>query len=110
MDAHIAALYRHPVKGFTPERLTHADLSVGQEFPCDRMYAVENGPSGFDPSAPAWVTKMKFTVLATLPQVALAATAFDETSGLLSARAEGQPDFIGDLNTTSGQQAFADWL
>ena len=81
MDPHVAALYRHPVKGFTPERLTHADLQDGQTFPCDRLFAVENGPSGFDPSEPAWITKMKFTVLATLPQVALAATAYDEATG-----------------------------
>jgi len=110
MDAHVAALYRHPVKGFTPERLTHADLTAGKEFPCDRMFAVENGPSGFDPAAPAWVTKMKFTVLAALPQVALATTAYDEASGTLSARSPGQPDFAGDLNAVEGQQGFTHWL
>lgn len=110
MDAHVAALYRHPVKGFTPERLTHADLTAGKEFPCDRMFAVENGPSGFDPAAPAWVTKMKFTVLAALPQVALATTAYDEASGTLSARAPGQPDFAGDLNASEGQDGFTHWL
>ena len=52
MTGHIAALYRHPVKGFTPERLSHAELTAGGPFPCDRLYAVENGPSGFDPAAP----------------------------------------------------------
>ena len=110
MDPHVAALYRHPVKGFTPERLTHADLQDGQTFPCDRLFAVENGPSGFDPSEPAWITKMKFTVLATLPQVALAATAYDEATGTLSARAAGKPDFAGDLTATAGKVAFAQWL
>ena len=52
MDARIASLYRHPVKGFTPERLTSAMLEAGACFPCDRLYAVEDGPSGFDPAAP----------------------------------------------------------
>ncbi|MEI6441269.1 MAG: MOSC N-terminal beta barrel domain-containing protein [Alphaproteobacteria bacterium] len=110
MDPHVAALYRHPVKGFTPERLTHADLQDGKTFPCDRLFAVENGPSGFDSAAPAWVTKTKFTVLATLPQVALATTAYDEASGTLSAKAAGRPDFTGDLTSTAGQESFADWL
>ena len=64
MTGHIAALYRHPVKGFTPERLSHAELTAGGPFPCDRLYAVENGPSGFDPCAPGLIPKQKFTVLA----------------------------------------------
>ena len=28
-------------------------LAAGQTVPFDRMYAIENGPSGFDPAAPA---------------------------------------------------------
>src|SRR5690606_34992030 len=63
MTGHIAALYRHPVKGFPPERLGQADLTAGERFPCDRLYAVENGPSGFDPAAPGHISKQKFTVL-----------------------------------------------
>ena len=33
----------HPVKGFTPERITAAHLPAGGFFPCDRIYAVEDG-------------------------------------------------------------------
>lgn len=110
MTGHIAALYRHPVKGFTPERLDHADLTVGGPFPCDRLYAVENGPSGFDPAAPGYVPKQKFTVLMSIPDVARARTAYDEASGVLRATAPGQPDFEGSLGDLAGQQAFAAWL
>ena len=70
MHAHVAAIFRHPVKGFTPEALTHVDVAPGEGFPHDRVFAVENGPSGFDPDAPAYIPKQKFTVLANLPQVA----------------------------------------
>lgn len=90
MQGHIAALYRHPVKGFTPERLAHADLAVGGPFPCDRLYAVENGPSGFDPAAPGHISKQKFTVLAAIPSVATAHTAYDEASHVLD-RHRAQP-------------------
>ncbi len=110
MEARIAALYRHPVKGFTPEHLETADLAAGACFPCDRLYAVEDGPSGFDPAAPAHLSKMKFTVLARLAQVAKVRTAYDEASGVLTASAEGWPDFAGDLRATPGRQAFAAWL
>ena len=53
MPAQIASLYRYPVKGLSPEPLPRVALEVGQTFPADRRYAIENGPSPFDPKAPA---------------------------------------------------------
>ncbi len=110
MTGHIAAIFRHPVKGFTPEQLKHADLAKGENFPCDRLYAVENGPSGFDPSAPGWISKMKFTVLAAIPQVALARTEYEEATATFRATAPGQPAFAGRLDEPAGRAAFAVWL
>ena len=110
MQAQIVSLYRHPVKGFTPERLARADLVAGQCFPCDRLYAVEDGPSGFDPDAPAHISKMKFTVLAKIPAVARARTAYDEATGVFRATAEGQPDFAGDLRGAEGRRGLEAWL
>ena len=110
MAGHIAALYRHPVKGFTPEPLARAALTAGAPFPCDRLYAVETGPSGFDPDAPAFVPKQKFAVLAALPQVARAVTRYDEASQRLEVRAPGLPDLSAPLGEAAGRQAFADWL
>lgn len=106
----VAAIYRHPVKGFTPEPLGHADLAPERGFPFDRIWAVENGPSGFDPAAPAFVPKQKFTVLASLPRVAAARTRLDEASGEFHARAAGLPDFLGRLADEDGRAAFAAWL
>jgi uncharacterized protein YcbX len=80
----VASLYRYPVKGFTPERVASAELIEGGYFPCDRLYAVENGPSGFDPAAAAFVPKTCFTVLANMPKLALARTAYNERSGVLA--------------------------
>jgi uncharacterized protein YcbX len=110
MSGRIAALYRHPVKGFTPERLEAAVLEAGAYFPCDRLYAVENGPSGFDEAAPVHLSKMKFAVLATLPALARARTAYDEASGVLTVAADGLAPFSGDLTGEVGRAAFAAWL
>ena len=110
MQGQIASLYRHPVKGFTPERLASADLVAGQCFPCDRLYAVEDGPSGFDPDAPAHISKMKFTVLAKIPAVAMARTVYDEATGVFSATAEGRSDFAGDLRGDEGRRGLEAWL
>ncbi len=48
MPGQIASLYRYPVKGLSPEALDSADLEAGGHFPGDRLFAIENGPSGFD--------------------------------------------------------------
>lgn len=110
VSAAIAALYRHPVKGFTPEALDGVDLTAGRHFPGDRLYAVEVGPSGFDPTAPAHVAKMKFTVLARIAKVARIRTRWDQTTGMLSVRAEGAPDLDIDLADAGDRAAFEAWL
>ena len=110
MHADIAALFRHPIKGFTPEKLEHAALVRGGPFPGDRLYAVEDGPCGFDPAAPGFIPKQKFTVLAKIAEVAKARTAYDEISGVLKATADGAADFTGDLSAEAGKQGFAAWL
>jgi uncharacterized protein YcbX len=110
MTASIAALFRHPIKGFTPEKLNHAELAPGAAFPGDRLYAVEDGPSGFDPAAPAWITKQKFAVLAKIAEVAKARTRLADDNRHLTATAAGVPDFAGDLGGAAGKAAFAAWL
>jgi len=110
MRAQVTRLCRHPVKGFTPEDLAQADLSAGACFPCDRLYAVEDGPSGFDPAVPGYVPKQKFTVLAKMAAVVRARTAYDEDTGVLTAAAEGLPAFSGDLQDETGRTGFAAWL
>jgi uncharacterized protein YcbX len=106
----IQSLYRYPVKGFSPEPLETASLVAGGYFPCDRIFAVENGPSSFKPWAPSFVPKTAFTVLARIPKVARARTRYSEVSGALAVTADDYPPFAGDLNTQRGRDAFALWL
>ena len=108
MKGTVASLYRYPVKGFSPEPLSEATLTVGGYFPDDRIYAVENGPSGFDPAAPAFVSKTKFTVLAQIPEVATIRTRYD--GGVFHAEREGRGRVSADLNGEAGRTAFAAWL
>ncbi|HEY3948741.1 MOSC domain-containing protein [Phenylobacterium sp.] len=110
MSGHVAAICRHPIKGFTPEPLSAVQLAPGQGFPFDRLWAVENGPSGFDAAAPAFVAKQKFTVLAAIPKVAAARTRYDEATGTLSVCAPGAPDLTVRLAEPQGRAAFEAWL
>ncbi len=110
MTGHIAALYRHPIKGFTPQKVSSAYLTSGAAFPGDRLFAVEDGPSGFDPANPVWISKQRFAVLAKIAEVARARTWYDEASETLSASAPGMAPFAGSLADETGRAAFAAWL
>ncbi len=107
--ARIAALFRHPIKGFTPEKVRSATLEPGKPFPGDRLYALEDGPSGFDPARPSFIPKQRFAVLAKIAEVAKAKTRLDDTTGAFHARAEGMADFSGDLREPAGRAAFEAW-
>lgn len=110
MSGKVASIWRYPIKGFTPEPLDGVEIAPGRGFPNDRIYALENGPTGFDPENPAFVSKHKFTVLAAIPRVAAARTAYDETTATLRATAEGLPDLEACLSDPVGREAFADWV
>jgi uncharacterized protein YcbX len=53
---------------------------------------------------------MKFTVLARIPEVALARTAYDEPSGVLTVAAPGAEPLAANLTQPAGRAALADWL
>lgn len=110
MMGRVHSLARHPVKSFTPEPLNLVHLRAGSHFPGDRLYAVEDGPSGFDPDVPEHIQKMAFTVLAKLPDLAAVRTKWNEDEGSLTA---WHPDFgeiSCDLESESGRHMFAVWL
>ncbi len=106
----LAQLYRYPVKGLSPEALETADLPADGYFPCDRMYALENGPSGFDPSAPEHQPKIKFLMLMKNGALAGLATRYDEASGVLSISQKGREVARGDLRTSEGRAAIEGFL
>jgi len=103
--AKIRAIHRYPVKGLTPEPLPRTPLAVHQTVPFDRMYAIENGPSGFDPAAPGYLPKLRFLMLMRNAHLAELRTAFDETNHTLTIRSENREAARGDLRTAEGRAA-----
>ncbi|MGD0025399.1 MAG: MOSC domain-containing protein [Xanthobacteraceae bacterium] len=82
--ASIQSIYRYPVKGLSPEPLARTVLKPGETIPGDRLYAIENGPSGFDPAAPAYLPKQHFLMLMRNERLAALRTAFDQSSHILT--------------------------
>lgn len=105
LPGQIASLYRYPVKGLTPEPLPRVALDVGQTLPADRRYAVENGPSSFDPDAPKWLPKPHFLMLMRDEWLAALQTHFDDASNVLTIRRNGAIAAQGDLETAEGRAA-----
>jgi uncharacterized protein YcbX len=103
MAAKIHAIFRYPVKGLTPEPLVRTKLTAGETVPADRLYAAENGPSGFDPAAPAYLPKTRFLMLMKNERLARLRTRFDETTHVLKIDAEGREVARGDLRTPEGR-------
>ena len=82
--AKIHSIYRYPIKGLSPEPLPHIALTPGETIPGDRLYAIENGPSGFDPAAPAYLPKTHFLMLMRNERLASLRTTFDQVSHVLT--------------------------
>jgi uncharacterized protein len=105
LPAQIANIYRYPVKGLSPEPLSRVALAAGQTLPADRRYAIENGPSGFDPAEPKWMSKAYFLMLMRDEWLAGLHTHFDDASSVLTIRHNGAVEAQGNLETAEGRAA-----
>jgi uncharacterized protein YcbX len=103
--ARIQAIYRYPVKGLSAQALPRVQLSPGLTLPADRLYAIENGPSGFDPAAPAYFPKQRFLMLMRNERLAALRTDFDDQTHGLTIWADGRLAAEGDLRTEEGRAA-----
>ncbi len=111
--AKIQSIYRYPIKGLSPEKLPRVEVSPGQTLPGDRLYAIENGPSGFDPAAPAYLSKTHLLMLMKNERLASLRTVFDQATHMLTIMTDGRQAARGDLRTAKGRATienfFADY-
>ncbi|MEJ0013853.1 MAG: MOSC domain-containing protein [Bauldia sp.] len=104
MPPHVAAIYRYPVKGLSPEPLPAVTLTPGETIPYDRAYAIENGPSGFDPAEPKTLPKILFLMLIRNESLAELHTSFDDATSVLTIRKDGAIAAEGNLATEAGRR------
>src|SRR6516165_9631445 len=79
--------------------------AVQDTLPADRLYAIENGPSGFDPAAPHHQPKQRYLMLMRNERLAQMRTRFDDSSHTLAVEAQGREVARGDLRTPAGRAA-----
>ena len=104
-SARISSIYRYPVKGLSGEHLPAAALAPGATLHMDRAFALENGPSGFDPAAPTWQPKIKFLCLMRNARIAALSTRYDDASGVLTVAKGGKTLLEAKLSDADGRAA-----
>jgi uncharacterized protein YcbX len=102
-NAHIHSIYRYPVKGLSPELLLKTELAPGATLPADRLYAIENGPSNFDPAAPRHQPKMRYLMLMRNERLATLRTRFADENHTLTIWSGTLKAASGDLGTHEGR-------
>ncbi len=104
--ASVAALYRYPVKGLTPESLDRATVLDSGTFAGDRVLGLlldDAGPAVRD----GWWPKQSFTALVNTPALARLRARFDETTSRLSIALDGVTLVEADLGD-SGRARIAE--
>src|SRR5437763_9356526 len=90
MPQTIAAIYRYPVKGLSPEPLDRVALTPGKCLPQDRRFALALPSTRFDPQQPKWVPKTCFAMLMRDERLAQLRTRFEAATGTLSVERGGE--------------------
>jgi uncharacterized protein len=106
----IAAIYRYPIKGFSPDPLTRVELRPDAVLPFDRVYALEKSGRDFDPDAPRLFPKVKFLQLMSDERLARLDTRFDSESQSLTVFRAGRQVLKADLSAASGRRLFEQFL
>ena len=97
MTITLNAIYRYPIKGFSPQALSAVAVTQGRSLPWDRAFAIENGPSGFDEHNPEHLSKAHFLMLMRQPELAALRTEFDPDTGAFSLSLDGEIKAKGNL-------------
>jgi uncharacterized protein len=106
----IEYLYRFPVKGLTAEALEAAEVETGGGIPWDRAFALAQGDSGFDPSAPEWRHKVHFLCQMKNARAAALFSFFDPRTGMLAIRAPDGASVVENALTEAGRERIGAFL
>lgn len=105
MTAEVVALYRYPVKGFTPERCERLTVLPSDRVAGDRVLAIRFADAPVGPDD--WCRKYNGVVLANTPGIARLLTTFDHERLRLRI-AEGDAVVVDESLEPGGRQRIVD--
>lgn len=106
----VAALYRYPVKGLSPEALDAVDLEPAKGFPDDRRFAVALGTTAYDQTEPVWLPKSAFFQLARHERLAMLESRYDSATGMLALARGGKTIAQGKATDPQGRAIVGEFL
>ena len=110
MATTIAAIYRYPVKGLSPEPLDCVALAPGACLPEDRRFALALASTRFDPARPEWLPKTAFAMLMRDAALARLDTRFDPETAELTIAQGGTTLLHACLTDPAGCLAVGDFV
>jgi len=110
MTATVTHIYRHPLKGLSPESLDQVQLDVNRGLANDRRFALARASTRFDPGNPDWQPKTAFLMLMRDEKLAALGTRFDDAGAVLTVKRGGKQVVRGDLSTPVGRAMVEDFF
>lgn len=106
----ISTIYRHPVKGLTPEKRAEVALSPGHAIPNDRRFALALGTTRVDGTVSEWMAKSNYLMLMRDERMAQLQTEFDDETDTLTVFRGGRQVARGNLTQKIGQTVIEDFF
>jgi uncharacterized protein YcbX len=110
MTGLVTGIFRYPVKGLSPDAMDRVEVAAGGALPYDRAWAIENGPSRFDPENPRPVPDISFLMLMRDERLATLQARFEEESQRLVLLRGGRQVSSGQLSTPVGRQVIEQFI
>ena len=110
MTITVNSIYRHPVKGLTPEALEAVELMPGRAIPNDRRFALALGTTHTENVGTEWMPKSNFLMLQKNERLALLETQFDDETDTFSVLRKGRQVARGKLTDRIGRGTIEDFF
>ncbi|MDD9876851.1 MAG: MOSC domain-containing protein [Magnetovibrio sp.] len=110
MPITVHSIYRHPLKGLTPEAMDSVELSPGQAIANDRRFALALGSTPTETAATEWLPKTSFLMLARHERLAQLETRFDDETETLSVLRQGKQVARGKLTDRIGRTTIEEFF
>lgn len=108
--AHVATLWRHPIKSHGREELDAVTLTAGHTMPWDRHWAVTHDASKFDVDDPHWVMCRNFMIGALTPNLAGIWAQLDEETATLKLRHSDLGSHVFRPDDPNDWAGFLNWV
>jgi len=110
MTITVNSIYRHPVKGLTPESMDSVQLQPGQAIPNDRRFALALGSTPIEAAATEWMSKTHFLMLQRNERLAQLETRFDDETDTLSVLRGGRQVTRSKLTDPMGRATIEEFF